>query len=176
VVCTALAIATESNKPVQFHTGVGDADISLTLSSPAHMKTIFEAFPKTIFVLLHGSYPYTRDAGYLASVYQNVYADLGAVFPIVGRHGQCSVVRQLLEMASINKIMWSTDGRWWPETFYLATVQTREVLYEVLSEFVQKGDMSEGQAIDVTKKVLFENANRVYNLGLEPALGGTVRV
>ena len=48
--------------------------------------------------------------------------------------------------------------------------------HQVLSEFVQKGDMSERQAIDVTKKVLFENANRVYNLGLEPAFGETVRV
>jgi len=48
--------------------------------------------------------------------------------------------------------------------------------HQVLSEFVQKGDMSERQAVDVTKKALFENANRVYNLGLEPALGGTVRV
>jgi len=46
----------------------------------------------------------------------------------------------------------------------------------VLLGFVQKGDMSERQVIDVTKKVLFENANRVYNLGLEPASGGTVRV
>ena len=43
--------------------------------------------------------------------------------------------------------------------------------HQVLSEFVQKGDMSERQAIDLTKKALFENANRVYNLGLEPVLG-----
>ena len=48
--------------------------------------------------------------------------------------------------------------------------------HQVLLGFVQKGDMSERQVIDVTKKVLFENANRVYNLGLEPASGGTVRV
>jgi len=28
--------------------------------------------------------------------------------------------------------------------------------------------MSERQAISLTKKALFENANEVYNLGLEP--------
>lgn len=39
---------------------------------------------------------------------------------------------------------------------------------QVLSEFVQKGDMSEIQAISLTKRALFENANMVYNLGLEP--------
>ena len=47
--------------------------------------------------------------------------------------------------------------------------------YQVLSEFVQKGDMSERQAVELTKKALFGNANRVYNLGLEPVLGGTAR-
>ena len=47
-------------------------------------------------------------------------------------------------------------------------------VFQVLSELVLKGDMSERQAVDLTKKALFENANRVYNLGLEP-LGVTVR-
>ena len=48
--------------------------------------------------------------------------------------------------------------------------------HQVLLEFVQKGDMSERQAIELTKKALFENANRVYSLGLEPVFGGAVRV
>ena len=32
-------------------------------------------------VLLHASYPYTREAGYLASVYPHVYVDLGLAVP-----------------------------------------------------------------------------------------------
>ena len=96
---------------VQFHTGLGDTDITLTLSSPAHMQPIIEAYPMATFVLLHGSYPYTRDAGYLASVFRNVYVDFGEVFPIVSRHGQYSVVRQLLEITPTNKIMWSSKSR-----------------------------------------------------------------
>lgn len=40
--------------------------------------------------------------------------------------------------------------------------------YQVLSEFVQRGDISEKQAISLTKKALFGNANDVYNLLLEP--------
>ena len=79
------------------------------------MQPIIEAYPGATFVLLHGSYPYSRDAGYLASIYQNVYADFGEVFPVVSRHGQCSVVRQLLEMTPISKIMWSSKSRRVPE-------------------------------------------------------------
>ena len=41
-------------------------------------------------------------------------------------------------------------------------------VHQVLTEFVRKGDISERQAIGLTKKALFENANRVYKLGLEP--------
>ena len=64
---------------VQFHTGLGDNDITLTLASPAHLQTVIKAFPSTIFVLLHSSYPYTREAGYLTAVYPNVYLDFGEV-------------------------------------------------------------------------------------------------
>lgn len=64
---------------MQFHTGLGDSDITLTLSSPAHLQPIIKQFPETLFVLLHSSYPYTRDAGYLAAVYPNVFLDFGEV-------------------------------------------------------------------------------------------------
>ena len=72
------------------------------------MQPIIREYPNATFVLLHSSYPYSRDAGYLASVYQNVYADIGEVFPLLSRHGQCSVLSQLLEMTPIDKIMWSS--------------------------------------------------------------------
>ena len=48
--------------------------------------------------------------------------------------------------------------------------------HQVLSEFVQKGDMSKRQVIEVTKKALFENANRDYSLGLESVLEGMMWV
>jgi hypothetical protein len=40
--------------------------------------------------------------------------------------------------------------------------------HQVLSEFVQRGDINEKQAISLTKKALFENSKKVYNLDLEP--------
>ena len=64
---------------MQFHTGLGDRDIILRLASPAHMQPIIEGFPQTKFVLLHSSYPYTQEAGYLTAVYENVFLDFGEV-------------------------------------------------------------------------------------------------
>ncbi|TFY77644.1 hypothetical protein EWM64_g6365, partial [Hericium alpestre] len=163
VVRTTLEIAARVLEARCFHTGLGDADIALARSSPAHMQPLLAKYTDARIVLLHSSYPYTRDAGYLAAVYKNVYLDFGEVFPFLAAHGQEAVVRQVLELAPTSKIMWSTDGHWWPESFYLGTQQAREALYKV-----RLGRMCGGekQAIQVVKSALFDNANRVYNLGL----------
>ncbi|KAH7924332.1 amidohydrolase 2 [Leucogyrophana mollusca] len=165
-----LAVAGTYKKPVQFHTGLGDNDIRLAKSSPSFMQPIIEAFPDTPFVLLHSSYPYTRDAGYLAAVYSNVYLDFGEIFPFVSGEGQRAVVRQMLELCPTNKLLWSTDGHWWPESYYLGTIQAREALYEVLADSVRREELTEAQAVSVVKLALFENSNRVYGLGLVPNL------
>ncbi|KAK0463211.1 amidohydrolase 2 [Desarmillaria tabescens] len=170
IVRVALQIAGEYNIPVQFHTGLGDNDITLAFSSPSHMQRIIKAYPKTSFILLHSSYPYTREAGYLTLVYANVFLDFGEIFPMVSAHGQKAVVRQMLEITPTNKILWSTDGHWFPETYYLGTLQARTALSEVLSELVTSGDLTENQAVKIVQDVLFHNSNRVYNLGLEPNL------
>ncbi|KAF8990262.1 amidohydrolase-domain-containing protein [Cyathus striatus] len=118
-------------------------------------------------VLLHSAYPYTREAGYLTAVYSNVYLDFGEIFPFVSGGGQRTVIRQLLELTPTNKLLWSTDGHWWPESYYLGTMQARNALYQVLSEMVQDKELSEDQGVLIIKNALFNNANRVYNLELQ---------
>lgn len=98
--------------PLQFHTGLGDNDINLTTSSPSLLQNFIKAYPKLPIVLLHASYPFTKEAGYLASVYGNVYMDIGEVFPMVSQDGQENVVREALELCPSSKLMWSTDGHW----------------------------------------------------------------
>ena len=122
---------TQSKKPLQFHTGLGDNDITLSKASPSHMQEFIKQYPTIPIVLLHASYPFTREAGYLASVYANVYADIGEVFPCLSRDGQENAVRQILELCPWSKVMWSTDGHWFPETYLLAVKQVREVLKTV---------------------------------------------
>lgn len=153
-------------KPLQFHTGLGDNDITLTKSSPSHLQEFIRKFPDLPIVLLHASYPWTKEAGYLASVYDNVYADIGEVFPFLSKEGQENVVREILELAPTEKILWSTDGHWFPETYLLAIIQVREALEKVsssctfnveerfeidhskvLSEYIQDGQMTVKQAI-----------------------------
>ncbi|KAF8875729.1 amidohydrolase-domain-containing protein [Gymnopilus junonius] len=149
VVRIALEVAGQHRIPVQFHTGLGDSDITLTRASPAQLQPIIKAYPGTKIVLLHSSYPFTREAGYLTAVYHNVYLDFGEVFPFLSGEGQRAVIRQVLELSPTNKIMWSSDGHWWPESYYLGVIQARQALYEVLSELVRKDEISEAQAIGI---------------------------
>ena len=79
------------------------------------------------------------------------------------------------------------DGHLWPETYFLGSLQSREVLYKVitiqivessaymrshyrsqnLEEYVRDGELTENQAINIVKDALFHNSNRLYNLGLQ---------
>lgn len=118
-------------KPIQFHTGLGDNDIILVLSNPAYLQPLIEHFPTIPIVLLHAAYPFTREAGYLATVYPEVYLDVGEVFPMVSGDGQERLLRQAFELTPSEKVLWSTDGHWFPETYWLAVRQWRVALEKV---------------------------------------------
>lgn len=119
------------SKPLQLHTGLGDNDIVLLRSNPAHLQPVMEQYGTVPFVLLHSAYPYNREAGYLASVFKHVYLDVGEVFPMLSRDGENAVLRQALELVPYSKLLWSTDGHYFPETYWLANKQFREALEDV---------------------------------------------
>ncbi|KAF2033340.1 developmental protein-like protein fluG [Setomelanomma holmii] len=163
------------SKPLQLHTGLGDNDIDLRKANPAYLQQVIEAYPNVPFVLLHSAYPYTQEAGYLATVYRHVYLDIGEVFPMVSRDGQQAILRQALELVPGSKLLYSSDGHWFPETFYLANLQFREVWLELLLEYIEKGDLTTFQAIAMTKDILFNNSNVLYDLHFKATFDEIVR-
>ncbi|KAK5173189.1 uncharacterized protein LTR77_003311 [Saxophila tyrrhenica] len=159
-------------KPLQFHTGLGDNDINLLDANPACLQPLIAHFPTVPVVLLHSSYPYTREAGYLATVYKNCYLDIGEVFPMVSRDGQEKIVRQALELTPWSKLLLSTDGHFFPDTYWLANVQGREAIERVMCEYVEKEDLEVKDAMKAVKDVFFENSNKLYDLRLKMEDGG----
>ena len=167
--CKLISAAFKQNgkaKPFQFHTGLGDNDISLLHSNPAYLQPLIKAFPLVPIVLLHTSYPYTREAGYLATVYKNVYLDIGEVFMMVSRDGLRGIFRQALELTPTSKLLYSTDGHHFPETYWLANAHGREAVEEVICDYVLKGDVTTQQATEIVRDLFFNNSDRLYNLGL----------
>ncbi|CAI8602514.1 unnamed protein product [Vicia faba] len=149
----SLEVAQSYDLPMQIHTGFGDKDLDMRLSNPLHLRSVFEdeRYSKSRIVLLHASYPFSREASYLASVYSQVYLDFGLAIPKLSVHGMISSLKELLDLAPINKVMFSTDGYAFPETFYLGAKKSREVVFSVLRDTCIDGDLSVSEAVEAAK-------------------------
>ncbi|AFY31516.1 amidohydrolase family protein [Calothrix sp. PCC 7507] len=160
----ALLIAAKYQLPLQLHTGFGDPDLDLRLANPLHLRSLLE-LPESYhapLVLLHASYPYMREAGYLASVYPQVYLDFGLAVPSLSVSGMRETIRQLLELTPTSKLMYSSDAHTIPELYYLGAKWGRQLLAEVLEQAIQDSDLTVSEAEAIAKAILRENALALY--------------
>jgi glutamine synthetase len=97
-------------------------------------------------------------------VYANAWLDVGEAFPMLSRNGEEAVLKQALELTPASKIIWSTDGHYFPETYWLANKQFRETLENVLLEGVSADDYSIMQAVNIAVDIMFWNSNELYKL------------
>ncbi|KAJ3220881.1 hypothetical protein HK099_003927 [Clydaea vesicula] len=166
ILVNALRSAVTQNLPVQFHTGFGDKDLDLQLSNPLLLRNILELeeFKNLKISLLH-VYPFAKEAGFLASSYKNVVVDFGLSIPLLSKNGQEETLKSLFHLTPTNKIHFSTDGHFYPESFYIASKWSRECLSKILAGMVDDNEISFSTAVDVAKNILFFNANSFYNLG-----------
>ena len=161
----ALEIADRQAMPVQIHTGFGDADLDLREANPLHLRPLLESgrYVNVPFVLLHASYPYVRELGYLAAMYPNVWADVGLAIPHLGAEIP-TMLRQLLGLAPTSKVVYSSDASQIPELFWLAARWGRRGLGTVLDELIALGALDPDDALAVARRVLGGNAAAIYGL------------
>ncbi|KVI04619.1 Amidohydrolase 2 [Cynara cardunculus var. scolymus] len=162
----SLEVALLFDWPIQIHTGFGDKDLDLRQANPLHLRNLLEddRFLDCRIVLLHASYPFSREASYLASIYTQVYLDFGLAVPKLSVHGMISSVKELLELAPLKKVMFSTDGCAFPETFYLGAKRAREVVFSVLRDACNEGDLSIPEALEAVTDIFAENAKMFYKI------------
>ena len=115
-------------------------------------------------VLLHECYPYTRQGGYLAAVYENVYLDLSYGIPLLGYGEMLAFTRQALGVAPTSKLVYSSDGIEVPELHWMSAIDGRRVIGEVLGELVAYGETSLTEAEAAGESMLRGNAIRLYRL------------
>ena len=149
-------------KPLQFHVGLGDRDCDLHRTNPMLLLDLLRQSGDTPIVLLH-CYPYEREAGYLASAFNNVHLDVGLSVNHLGARARDFVARTL-ELAPFRKILYSSDAFGPPELHYLGARLWRDGMASVLTDFVERGQWSVADAIRVAGLVGNDNARRVYEL------------
>lgn len=166
VIWQAMEQAATQAVPIQFHTGYGDPDLDLRLANPLYLRPLFEEpdFTAVPIVLLHESYPYTREAGYLTAVYPNAFLDISYAVPFLDYHEFLSCTHQALGTAPWEKILYSSDGFGIPEHAWLGAVHGRRVLRDALEQKVAVGELTEAEGLEAAHAILHRNSRRVYRL------------
>jgi uncharacterized protein len=150
--------------PLQLHSGYGDPDLDLHRANPLLlMPWLRRVEPTGVPVMLLHNYPYHREAGYLAQVFDNVYFDVGLGLFYSGSQS-AQIVAESLEVAPFTKQLYSSDA-WGPsELHLLGALLWRRGISRVVGQWVQDGEWAPSDAERVLHLIGHENARRVYRL------------
>jgi uncharacterized protein len=154
--------AVDAGRPIQLHTGIGDADARLLYADPARLQPFCTATKDTgtPLVLLH-CYPYHRGAGWLAHLYPHVHIDVGLAVSYVGARAT-AVLGEFLEVAPFGKVMYSSDAFGLAELYHVGAAQFRHSLGRVLGGFIDDGAMTGADARAIAVAIGSGNATRLY--------------
>jgi uncharacterized protein len=150
--------------PLQLHSGYGDPDLDLLGANPLLLTPWLRAVAGSgVPVMLLHNYPFHREAGYLAQVFDNVYFDVGLAVNYTGAQSR-QIIAESLEVAPFQKQLFSSDA-WGPsELHLLGALQWRRGMSAVIGGWVGDGDWSQADGERVLRLIGAENAERVYGL------------
>jgi predicted TIM-barrel fold metal-dependent hydrolase len=156
---------------VHLHTMSGGGGyFSIAGANPLLLEPLFNAarLRHTQFVMLHGGWPFVREAGALLQK-PNVWLDVSQqtlAFPprMVARW-----LREWLETFP-DKVLYATDGYpftdslGWEEATYLASRNARQALGLALTGMVRDREVTRAQALAIARGVLRDSAAKLYGL------------
>ncbi|HEX4749372.1 MAG TPA: amidohydrolase family protein [Bryobacteraceae bacterium] len=155
--------------PVHIHCALGGGSYFREANAdPLLLEPLFNdpGLRKTKFVLLHGGYPFTREAAALI-LKPNVYLDYSAFmylnYPVEGARA----VRLYLESAP-EKVLYGSDASpftnnvGWAETDWIGAHLAREELGIALTGMMHDGEITLDRAKQIGHLVLRENARQLY--------------
>jgi hypothetical protein len=155
--------------PVHFHSAVGIGDyFSLRQGNVLNLENVLRdpRYKNIKFVLLHGGWPYDKEAALLTAV-KNVYLDTSFQSELLYPSQLKEVLKQMITLFP-DKMMFATDA--FPfsdalgaeESFWLATYTSRTALAAALAELVSEGAFSEEKALELAHLYLHDNAAKLY--------------
>lgn len=158
----ALDVLRSDPRPLQVHTGIGDADLSLQRADPALLGPLLsDPRNASIPVVALHCYPFVRQASWLASVHVNAFVDLSLALTLAPHRG-ADLVLEALDLAPVSKVLVATDATKMPEAFYLAARWCRDAVAGALGRLVAATALDEATAVDWAGMLLAGNARRIY--------------
>jgi len=155
--------------PVHIHSAVGIGDyFNLSESNILNLENILRdpRYASTTFVMIHGGYPYDRQAIWLAAV-KNVYLDTSETEILLYPSEFKKLLKQWLETFP-DKVTFGTDcfpyneALGAEESYWLGVQSSRTALAAALAEMISEGEVSEAQALQLAHGYLHDNAVGIY--------------
>jgi uncharacterized protein len=157
-------LAIDAGMPVQFHVGLGDADLDMAECDPLLLIDLLRATRGNgVPLLLLHNYPFHRQAAYLAQVFPHVFVDIGLATHNAGRRGG-ALLAELLEIAPFGKVLYSSDAFGLAEHYYLGALLFRRGLSEFLNAGIADDSWTTSDVENICDLIGSRNARRVYQL------------
>jgi uncharacterized protein len=170
------AIATECGRlamAIHFHTGDGAGGyFDVEGANPMLLQALLidPSLRKTNFVMVHGGWPFSREAGTLLEK-PNAWLDFSVQQFLRAPSDLAQTIRAWLELTP-EKVMFGTDaypyapeaGLGWSDATVIASAAGREALGRALTDMVREGTVSRERAGELAAMVLRENARKLYGL------------
>ncbi|MGI8770060.1 MAG: amidohydrolase family protein [Acidobacteriaceae bacterium] len=146
----------------------GGSYFSVAGANPLLLEPVFNdpRLRKTNFVLLHGGWPYVREAGALLQK-PNVYLDISQQSLTMTPHTLSQWLREWLEW-NPEKVLYGTDGYpysdglGWAESTWIANRNARQALGIALSGMEADGEINRARARELARMVLRDDAEALY--------------
>jgi len=146
---------------LQIHTGIGDTDIIAERCNPLLLKNFLksESVSKIPVILIHGGYPYTLEAAWLANVFPNVSFELSTPLPPYFLPALSKVrFSEALEMVPTTRLVYGSDAHDTPEMHWLSARYAKRALGEAMGDLVSARLIDEDEAIKASRGILGKNA------------------
>jgi hypothetical protein len=157
---------------IHIHTGFGDGRyFDVNGSNPLLLESVFNdpTLWDTTFVIIHGGWPFAKQTGAML-LKPNVYADFSVIAFFIYHRELSEIIRSWLEIQP-QKVMFGTDSFDvgyvlfnWEELIWLGTDSSRLALALALTGMMNDGEITSQQATEMARKVLRENAIKLYKL------------
>ena len=125
-------------------------------------------YKDTIFVMIHGGYPYDRESIWLAAL-PNVYLDSSEFVLLVYPAEYSHILKNWFEIYP-EKIVFGSDCFPYtrevavPETYWLAIHTARTASAAALAEMVAEGEISEAKALDIARDYFHDTTAKLFGL------------
>ena len=161
----AIEKAIEAGLPLQIHAAFGESNLNLLNNNPLLLKGLLDdpKYGQVVIVLVHGGYPYSFEAGYLAAMYPGVYLDISEMVPFVPL-GARQGIRSMIDMCPLNKIMYGSDGFILPDLHWLGARVAKQEIAAILTELIELGLLDQDLALSIAGDIFFDTAQKVYGL------------